>query len=104
MQEVFFFFDARKETPLPFSFSRLTDGCLSLCVSTLASCALRSRADKDCIFQEAGCEFFFGAGFLVKGFVVKGSWMDKCRGVCWSGVVRAARRSTGDLPAFEEGL
>lgn len=66
MQEVFFFFDARKETPLPFSFSRLTDGCLSLCVSTLASCALRSRADKDCIFQEAGCEFFFGAGFLVR--------------------------------------
>lgn len=36
--------------------------------------------------------------------MVKGSWMDKCRGVCWSGVVRAARRSTGDLPAFEEGL
>lgn len=68
MQEVFFFFDARKETPLSFSFSRLTDGCLSLCVSTLASCALRSRADKDCIFQEAGCEFFW-SGVCGKGFV-----------------------------------
>lgn len=55
------------------------------------------------IFQEAGCEFLW-SGVSGKGFVVKGSWMDKCRGVCWSGVVRAARRPTDDLPAFEEGL
>lgn len=26
-------------------------------------------------------------------------WRDKYRGVCWSRVVRAAKRPTGDLPA-----